>query len=177
MTSDTRLSASTRRSYSSHSSDRRRVVALKTSRLALRNTSLSEFPDQLISAVPSITTYPDHQSAAEMRIEHCGSLRRFLNLARSSVIETPTPRSCGRTVTILIWALPFRRYVVSTPCGLSEMNWVNFGSNSIDPLTNNVSLIRSSGDRRPVQFHSNRWSADDNTGSMRDGHGVRPGTA
>ena len=154
MTSATRLSSSTRRSYSSQSSDRRRVVALKTSRLALRNTCGSEFPDQVNSAVPSITTYPDHQSAAEMRIEHCGSLRRFLNLARSSVIETATPRSCGRTVRILIWALPFRRYVVSTPCGLSEMNWVIFGSNSINPLTSNVFSIRRSGDRSAVQFRT-----------------------
>src|SRR5262249_6383383 len=73
-------------------------------------------------ALPSKTRNPDHQSTCETRIEHRGSRSRFLNFARVSVIETPTPPSRGYTVTMLSCGMPFRLNEVRTPCGLSWRN-------------------------------------------------------
>jgi len=48
-----------------------------------------------------------------------GSRNRFLNFARVSVMEMPTPPSRGYTVTMLSCGIPFRLNEVRTPCGLS----------------------------------------------------------
>ncbi len=91
----TRLSASVMRSYSSQSRLRRRVVALKMWRRARRRASGSVLPEWASSALPSKTRNPDHQSAWEISTEQRGSLSRFLNFMRVSVIEIPTPPSRG----------------------------------------------------------------------------------
>src|SRR6266850_4762720 len=121
-TSATRLSAAAIRSYWSQSALRRRVVALKMWRRARRSTSGSALPEWTSSALPSNTRKPDHQSTCETSTEQRGSRRRFLNFARVSVMEMPTPPSRGYTVTMLSCGMPFRLNDVSTPCGLSWRN-------------------------------------------------------
>src|SRR5882724_488557 len=91
-------------------------------RRARRSTSGSALPEWTSSALPSNTRKPDHQSTCETSTEQRGSRRRFLNFARVSVMEMPTPPSLGYTVTMLSCGMPFRLNDVSTPCGLSWMN-------------------------------------------------------
>src|SRR5262249_37436973 len=91
-------------------------------RRARRSFSGSVLPEWVSSALPSKTRNPDHQSTCDTSIEHRGSRSRFLNFARVSVMETPTPPPRGYTVTMLSCGMPFRLNEVRTPCGLSWRN-------------------------------------------------------
>src|SRR5438309_3311383 len=128
----TRLSVAAIRSYCSQSALRRRVVALKMWRRARRSVSGSLLPEWTSSARPSKTRNPDHQSACDTSTEHRGSRKRFLNFARVSVMEIPTPPSRGYTVTMLSCGMPLRLNEVRTPCGLSWRNCSICGSNGVD---------------------------------------------
>src|SRR4029434_7785906 len=125
----TRLSTAVMRSYCYQSALRRRVLALKMWRRARRSASGSVLPEWTSSARPSNTRKPDHQSTCDTSTEQRGSRSRFLNFARVSVMEMPTPPSRGYTVTMLSCGIPLRRKDVRTPWGLSWRNCSIWGGN------------------------------------------------